>query len=613
MRPTVVDHGPATLGVARRAWEFAAGFSGPVTVVEEEDLAIVADASLYYNDDLLARLGEERPRGGAPSHRILAAYRKWGPELSAHLEGDFAFVIADRSNDRIVASRDFAGARPLFYAEGTDGNGRWIALASSAKALLADPRISAELDLPIVAATAAGLLSDAGPRTSFRDIRWLPAGWTLTWSAAVGADVVRHWAPPRFTRSNQSFEDAAAELRRLLFEATRERLSAHGISGVSLSGGWDSPAVFGAAREVARVSGMPTAVVPVSISYPEGDPGREDELIAQIAERWDAEVHWLQSTEIPILADAAPDAAVRDQPWAHIYEQWNRRLPKALAAIDARVLLSGYGGDQLFQVSDIYLADLFWSGRFIQLRKEWKAKGGDGFRRFFKWAVEPGLPGWALGLIAALRGGRPLTPYIHRTIPAWFTSDYPGRAELEADQVNHEPPRHLKSRVEAEAYWYLAEAMFPRVNAAITQFALEADVEHRTPLYDRRIVEFAATRPWSDRSYGKETKRLLRAASRGWVPDPVLAPRPARTGTTDGYARDKVGEDLPELLETLRSRPLRLAELGIIDPDEFDAACEQLLSSPYTGLEHPIFLTAQTELWLRGLEVPAAEETRASV
>ena len=97
------------------------------------------------------------------------------------------------------------------------------------------------------------------------------------------------------------------------------------------------------------------------------------------------------------------------------------------------------------------------------------------------------------------------------------------------------------------------------------------------------------------------------------MPDPVLAPRPARTGTTDGYARDKFGEDLPGLLDTLRDEPLRLAELGIIDADEFDAACEQLLSSPYTGLEHPIFLTAQTELWLRGLEVPAAEASRASV
>ncbi|MFT5435052.1 MAG: asparagine synthetase B (glutamine-hydrolyzing), partial [Myxococcota bacterium] len=364
---------------------------------------------------------------------------------------------------------------------------------------------------------------------------------------------------------------------------------------------WDSPAVFGTARDVAAQVGAPTQVIPVSISYPEGDPGREDEMIQQIADHWQAQVHWLHSTDMPILDEPVRAARQRDLPWAHLFEQWNRAMPRALAALDARVLLSGYGGDQLFQVSDIYLADLFWSLRWVQLRQEWIAKRGEGIRRFFKWAIEPGLPRWALGLIKTLRGGRALTPYINRIIPDWFRADFPGREELELGARDHEPSPAIRSRAEAEGTWYLTEPTFPRVNAEITAFALEADVEHRAPLYDRRIVEFVATRPWTDRTYGKETKRLLRAASKGLVPDPILAPRESRTGTTDEYAKTAFGKDFPELLSELRSKPLRLAELGIVDGEEFDAACENLRASPHTGLELPIFLTAQTELWLRGL------------
>ncbi len=604
VRPTALDRGGACLGVARRSWEFSEGFSGPVTVVEEGELAVVADASLYYTTDLLQRLGDERPLGGTASHRILAAYRKWGSDLARYLEGDFAFVLWDGTTETLVAGRDFAGARPLFYSENSAQDGSaWISFASCARALLADPRTSDALDLPMVASTAAGLLSDAGPRTSFKDVRWLQAGQTLVWQRASGSRVFTTWSPPAWSPATLSFEDATKELRRLLLDATRERLSAHGVSGVSLSGGWDSPPVFGAAREVADAAERPAHVVPVSISYPEGDPGREDELILQIAEFWDAKIHWLYSTDIPLLNQPASEARVRDLPWAHIYECWNRALPETLAKMDARVLLSGYGGDQLFQVSDVYFADLFWSLRWIQLRREWRAKGGVGIRRFFKWAIEPGLPRWALALATKLRGGRPLTPYIHRLVPAWFAPDFPGREELETAAVDHEPTREAGSRAEAEGVWYLTEPMFPRVNAAITLFALEADVEHRAPLYDQRIVEFAATRPWSDRSLGKETKRLLRAASKGLVPDPVLAPRRSRTGTTTAYARDAMGLAFPELLKELRSAPMRLVELGIIDAEAFDSACEELLSSTYTGLEHPIFLTAQTELWLRGLKI----------
>ncbi len=600
VRPTV--HGnAAALGVVRRSWEFSDAFSGPVTAVNEGDLTVVADASLYYTADLLKQLGSERPRGGSPSHRILAAYRKWGSDLAAHLEGDFAFILWDATQETLVASRDFAGARPLFYSQGTaiDGS-HWISLASVSRALLRDARVTEELDVVMVAATAAGVLTDAGPRTSYRDIRWLPAAHTLVWHPRRGVQMSAHWSPPRWRQPTLSFDEAAVELQRLLMEATRQRLSRHGVTGVSLSGGWDSPAVFGAARAVLRDQGLPAEIVPVSISYPEGDPGREDDLIQQIADFWDAQVHWLQSSDIPILDQPAEEARERELPWAHIYEHWNRVMPKVLSSLDARVLLSGYGGDQLFQVSDIYLSDLFWSFRWLQLRKEWVAKNGAGVRRFFKWAIEPGLPGWALTAIKVLRRGRPLTPYINRPFPDWFAPDFPGRDELEADADRHVPPRRFRSAAEAEGYWYLSEAMFPRVNATITTFALEADVEHRAPLYDRRIVEFAATRPWSDRSLGKETKRLLRAASAGLVPAEVLAPRAARTGTTDGYARTAMEAGFPALLEELRKRPLRLAELGIVDADDFDAACERLLSSPHTGLEHPIFLTAQTELWLRG-------------
>ena len=83
----------AALGVTRNSWELHHDFSGDALVVRDGGLAIVADASLYYRDDLCAKLGVPSRATSTPSHLILAAYRAWGERCVDHLEGDYAFML----------------------------------------------------------------------------------------------------------------------------------------------------------------------------------------------------------------------------------------------------------------------------------------------------------------------------------------------------------------------------------------------------------------------------------------------------------------------------------------------------------------------------------------
>ena len=529
-RREILDIDGCRLGIARRAWEFGPAFSGPVGVVREDHISVVADATLYFRDDLLRKLGPEKPRGGTPSHLIAAAYRRWGSNLAAHLEGDFTFVVFDDRERRVVAARDFAGARPLFFAHGDE----WLALSSDLRALRALPGVRGEYNLVVLAGAASALLSGAGPGTCYRDIEGLPAGHTLVWQSrgpgqrADGPRLEAHWTPPRWTKTGQSFEDATAELRELLIAATRERLSPHGVTGVSLSGGWDSPAVFGAAREHLRRTGAPGRVVPVSISYPEGDPGREDEIIEQILKFWDSDCVWLDAFDMQLVQTATDDAEARPQPWAHIYEHWNRGLATAVAEADSRVLLSGYGGDQLFQASDVYLSDLTWSLRLPTAYKEWRAKGGQGFKSFFRWGIQPGMGPGLLELARRVRRGAPLADYMQRATPGWIRPELVDEIGLKDEERKHLPTRSIRSRVEAESHWYLTEPMFPRVNAEVARFALESDVELRSPLYDQRIVAFAATRPWRRPHAGQGDEavaacRFARARARSGAVAPNVA------------------------------------------------------------------------------------------
>src|SRR5690606_32007881 len=147
--------------------------------------------------------------------------------------------------------------------------------------------------------------------------------------------------------------------------------------------------------------------------------------------------------------------------------------------------------------------------------------------------------------------------------------------------------------------WHFASLFFARAFALITGFALREGVEVRSPLSDRRVIEFAVSRPWWERSSGKETKRLLRRAMHGLLPEEVLAPRPYRTGITGGYSHRWMVEVLLGLLERTMREPLVLEELGIVRAEELRRACAEYPRRRDAATRVGLYYTLQTELWLR--------------
>lgn len=589
----------ANLCVSRQAWEAAAGVSGQVGVLEDDGLVVAADASLYYTDDLRRALAarDMRPRGRTPSHLILAAYRAWGDECTAHLEGDYAFAVWDPAARRLFCARDFSGKRTLFYAE-LDGA---FIIASTVAGVLAHPRCPTDLDLTVIAQTAAVLaLEPEG--TCYRAVRALPDGCALTWRRGGARHLARFWHPPEVRAHGRlRFTDAAHVLRELLVSAAAQRTMSHEPTAVYLSGGWDSTAVFGAghAALAERADVQAGALLPVSVSYPPGDPGREDELIASVAEAWDVPVHWLDIREIPMFERDQERAAARGEPFAHPYEMWHRALARGCRAVGAHVALDGVGGDQLFQVSDVYLADLMMRGRWISLAREWRAKGlaGSGFRNFFRTAVQPALPPLALSAAARLRGGRPLVGYLERQIPEWIRPDFARTHALVERERAMSPRRNGQSCAAHETRWYLTYPYFARIFGCVAAINAEEEVELRSPLYDQRVIEFALSRPRAERSQGRETKRLLRRAMRGLLPDAVLAPRVSRTGVTSGYF-DRAMRTGFGSLSGVFDHPA-LEALGIIDAAALRRNVAAYQRHGESNLGVRLYFTLQAELWLR--------------
>lgn len=592
----------AALAAVAHDWERTLRL-GTAEVVVHGALTVAADATLHHRADLCRALGV--PATPPPTDAMLAAlaYARWGEDGFARLEGDFALVLWDAAAGRLVAARSFTGSRALYVTRSADG----VVVATTVEALLADPRVPRTLDRAAIAAVAAGLWGHA-PRTAYAAIDEVPAGHRLTWDVPHGVRTAPFWHPGDDILMDRAPLDTAAEaLRALLVDAVRERLAPEGPTALSLSGGWDSTAVGGAAT-VALGAADAARLRPVSISYPAGDPGREDELIQDVVAHWGIRTRWLDVDDITLLPDPGARAAVRSLPFAHLYEEWNRALALGARAEGARVMLDGVGGDQLFQVSDILLSDLFGRGRWLELARQWKARGGRGLANVWRWAVKPALPPVIPRVIARVRGLPPPTDHLHRRAPFWVRADGLEATGVLAREAAAAPALPRRSRVLAETHAYLRYAFFARVMAALRGFALEEGVALRSPLLDDRVVRFAARRPWSERSDGRETKILLRRAMRGLLPAHVLAPRPHRTGVTSAYFLRQLRGPARADVEAMLAVP-RLAEWGLVDATLLRRAWEHVLRHDDDETGARLFFTLQADLWTRAHDDAAAPVT----
>ena len=196
-------------------------------------------------------------------------------------------------------------------------------------------------------------------------------GCVLVVDSDLRVSEAARWSAPTFeTGSATSFTDASMELRDVLRRAVADRM-APDVTAVWMSGGYDSSSVFASAR-AALGRDATGRVETISVSYPVGDRGREDEIIERILAHHAATGRWIDGGTLPLLGDVAADAAQRDEPFAAMYDGFFRSAAREARAAGARVALSGHGGDVLFDSSLVYFADLLGGLHLKTYLDEWR-------------------------------------------------------------------------------------------------------------------------------------------------------------------------------------------------------------------------------------------------
>lgn len=560
---------------------------------EDERVRLVANGEIYNYTQLRDELAAHGHRFTSRSdiEVLVHAYEQWGEGFLAHVRGMFALVLWDARSQTLLAARDRAGEKPLYYTL-TD---RSFLLASEVKALLVRADVDREIDLEALDQFLTYEYVIA-PRTMFSAVRKLPPAHYLTYHNGT-VDVTRYWDAANVSLRPWDDDDAAEALRETLGRAVSSQMMSDVPLGAFLSGGIDSSAVVGLMTEAPERGDLPVNTFSMGFS-----DGSYNELpyAREVAQRFGT--NHREGTVEPNLEDLFHKLVVHlDEPFADV-SLFPTYLVSQIAREHVTVALSGDGGDELFGGYDAYTADRLarrmsqvvprhaipaLAGLVALFPPSEKKKGFvNKLQRFMQGAAEG--PGsiehyrWMTFLSPGAKRGL-YTP----TLQAGLTgSDVyrPVRDCLGAAGTDDLLNRQLYTDLNL----YLADDILVKVD----RMSMATSLETRAPFLDRDVMELAFSMPGHLKIRGGERKFVLKQAMRNLVPTSVL------TRPKEGFSipmKNWLRRDLAPLMHDLLS-PARLARRGWFDPE----AVHRLVESHETGRAnnaHTLFSLMVLERW----------------
>lgn len=91
---------------------------------EKEGSYVICNGEIYGFRQLKEELTERGYtfQSGSDCEVLLPLYKEYGVEMFSHLDAEYACVLYDKEEDKIIAARDPIGIRPLFYGYSENGS-----------------------------------------------------------------------------------------------------------------------------------------------------------------------------------------------------------------------------------------------------------------------------------------------------------------------------------------------------------------------------------------------------------------------------------------------------------------------------------------------------------
>ena len=530
---------------------------GPV-LSRDSALVSISDARLDNRDELRRKLGYSDAEAARLSDAMLMmrCFERWSDAALAAFVGDFALALWNRTTEKLLIARDFAGQRPLFFSD----DGHTLAVASLAKGLHAHPKIPQAANEERMLQMLLGLPQE-GSATFFETIERVEPGQVLTFSRAPRSSGF-FWSPPREEIHFPSPGDYADALNEKLDDAVRARLrGTRKKVATHLSAGLDSSAVTAAAALatdvpiVAMTSYPPRNTSPV----PEGRFGDESALAHATAKSYPNIEHRLVPIDANLdLANLGRQLTLFERPDLNLPNLvWASHINSEAQAGGIQIVLTGQMGNATISHDGLeLLGQLISQGRLLQLAAELAAahSAGVGVRTLLRWtagSLISGGPLRALGMPGASHRSILRNSVINPGLLARAAELFSASSDWSGGALNS---------LADQRHGAMKKVDFGTYNKGVL---LGWDIDLRDPTADRRVVDFCFRVP-SDQYFRKGMPRaLIRTALKGRVPDEVRLNR--QRGLQSPHWFELLSSDRSECGKILKRLTTCEAASGLVD------------------------------------------------
>ena len=487
-----------------------------------DGITLVAAARLDNRDELLRefRIPAVDHAATADSVLILEAYCKWGENCHEHLNGDWQFAAWNSRCRSIFIARDHHGNTGLYYHK----NSRYIAFASSQKALLALPEVPHSPDMLKMAQVLTSWRGE-GNRTAYEELHRLPPAHTMR-ITGQGVEIRRYWFPENLPTLHLSDDrEYVEQFLDIYGEAVRCRLRSERPIGVTLSGGLDSgsvtalaaPLLAAAGKRLTAFTSVPAYEANVS-SYHIGNEWPLATATARMAGRNIVHVP-LRSEKVSIVSAIEKQLALHDGPGhaaANYY--WVTDLLEQTRSRNIRTLLTGQEGNATVSfagngglLQHLQRGDLRTAARVLRLAEPGVLLALK--RQFLKPLLLPGIRMFRRNM----KGGG----------TAWrrYSAISPDFAqELRLGERMAESGHDPTFTVSPNTRYQLAILLPAESSSGAQWHELGAwyGMEVCDPTVDKRVIEFCLRTPDDQFRRLGESRWLIRQAMAGRMPDEVL-------------------------------------------------------------------------------------------
>ncbi len=531
MNRQIIHRGPddagfylsGNIGIAMRRLSIIDVQSGHQPVTNEDDsVSLVFNGEIYNHQELRQRLEKRghRYRSHSDTETIVHLYEEYGQDCVTHLRGMFAFAIWDSRSCTLFVARDRLGIKPLYFMR----TGEKFLFASEIKALLAHPRVRAELNRDVLPEYLAfGYLS--GPRTMFTGIEKLLPGHTIEVNESGNIRIQQYWDLPQNAgqkgRQKKYYVDT---YRELLEESVSSHLMSDVPLGMFLSGGLDSSAI---AALMSKIRKEP--IETFAVGYDE-EAYSELRHARAVAEHIGSIHHEVRVSSEEFFGALPKLNWHEDEPLA-----WPSSVSlyfvARLASERVKVVLTGEGSDETLAGYARY-AWTIWNSRLDHV---YRSALPSWLRKRIREQI--GHSGW-LGAAARRRLQH---TFLGRDTESWSSFYYDNfySAFSESDQADllirpgqNDPGSAYRDTL---AYWENAKGdlldrlLYTDIKTYLVelcmkqdQMSMAASIESRVPFLDHVLVEFAASIPARFKTRGMSGKLVLKSAVKDLLPESII-------------------------------------------------------------------------------------------